>query len=136
MLLSGMAGLMKKNEIKLIKVERPWSHFFKDPVFGRVWWDKDENDNRVYTRGVLYLHPKQPEWLTVVAGIHDQGHLDGLPGQSWPLDVMFEAPGKLADTIWEKLLMIVVGPVVLIRRLFTGSWFCKVNRVKLEKVKA
>lgn len=122
------------SKVKLIKVRRPWSHFFKDPVFGRVWWDKDGNGNRIYTRGVLYIHTfEQPEWLTAVAGIHDQGHLDGLPGQSWPLDVMWEAPGRFADTGWEKAAMIVVGPVVLMRRVFTGSWFCKANRKRLSE---
>ena len=121
------------SKIKLVKTNRPWSHFFKDPVFGRVWWEKDSKGNRIYTRGVLYFHPHQPEWISKVAGLHDQGHLDGLPGQSWPLDVMFEAPGKFADTIWEKLMMVVVGPVVILRRIFTGSWFCKANQKKLDE---
>ncbi|WP_320175805.1 hypothetical protein [Maridesulfovibrio sp.] len=121
------------SNIKVKRIKRSWKDFFKNPIFGKTVWTTDNEGVRHYTRAEAYELPYWPEPLVKLVEIHEQGHLDGLQGQSWPLDVMFEAPGKLADTIWEKLMMVVVGPVVLLRRFFTGSWFCKANQKLLAK---
>ncbi|MFW5497753.1 MULTISPECIES: hypothetical protein [unclassified Maridesulfovibrio] len=120
-------------EVEVKRVKRTWKEFFRDPVFARCWWDTDNEGNRHYTRAEAYEYPYWPECLIVPAEIHEDGHLKGLKGQSWPLDIMWEAPGRFADTGWEKAAMIVVGPIVLGRRIFTGDWFSKANRKLLDE---
>lgn len=122
---------MPKVIIKRIK--RTWREFWADPVFARCWWVTNNAGERTFTRAESYLYPGWPEAFLVPAEIHEGGHLKGLEGQSWPIDVMWEAPGKLADTIWEKVGLIFVGPVILGRRIFTGDWFSAENRAKLDE---
>ena len=119
-------------KLKVERVKRSWKQFFKEPIFGKTVWTTDNEGTRHFTSAEAYEFPRCPEWICKLVEIHEQGHLDGLHGQSWPFDIMWEAPGKLADTIWEKFAMIFVGPVVLIRRVLTGSWFSKENQAKLE----
>ena len=121
------------SNVKVKRVKRSWKEFFKEPVFGKTVWTTDNEGTRHYTRAEAYELPYWPEPLVKLVEIHEQGHLDGLQGQSWPFDIMWEAPGNMADTIWEKLAMLVVGPAVLLRRVFTGSWFSKKNRDRLEE---
>ncbi|HAS89139.1 MAG TPA: hypothetical protein DCS48_07515 [Desulfovibrio sp.] len=118
--------------VEVKRVKRTWKQFRDDPVFAKCWWD-NINGERHYTRAEAYEYPYWPEIFVVLAEEHEGGHLKGLPGQSWPLDIMWEAPGRFADTGWEKAAMIVVGPAVLLRRVFTGSWFSKANRELLDE---
>lgn len=121
------------NEVKVERVEKTWREFFREPVFGKTVWETDADGKRHYTRAEAYELPLWPEPFVRLVELHEQGHLDGLPGQSWPVDVMWEGPGRLADTMWEKSLLIFVGPAVLLRRAVTGSWFSKENQEKLEE---
>ena len=120
------------SDVKVERIKKNWREFFREPVFGKAVWETDADGKRHYTRAEAYELPLWPEPFVQLVEIHEQGHLDGLPGQSWPVDVMWEGPGRLADTIWEKFLLIFVGPAVVLRRIFTGSWFCSDNCEKLN----
>ncbi len=118
------------------RIERTWVQFFKKPIFGKTVWTTDNEGVKHYTSAEYYKLPYLPECICNLVKRHESGHLAGIKGSWKCLDIMWEAPGKMADTIWEKLAMIVVGPVVLVRLWVTGSWFSKKNQAVLEKSSA